>query len=288
HFDSRAYRRPYPPCSNQPPGPVAARKPHPRRRSLSYVRIWVKAITLFFVPDLIRRCCDPSGHLGYLMPFMQQDSAFPHIVPAKTGLPEEAVELFERIHAELPANTERARLTVKTYLKMILILLVNHYATYHRTIDVFDRRQRALQRLQPLFEFLGSNYSEPLRLRNVAAMLGMSKSDFMRFFKYVTGQSFVSYLNHFRIAKAEILLATSGKSMSDISQEVGFCDQSYFGLIFRRLIHMTPLQYRQSLAGAKPESARSPHDSLLSLSNRTTSRDFANPKLPGASLPAAR
>ena len=257
-------------------------------RVTEYSRPQVKAITLFFVPELIRRCCDPRGHVGYLMPFMQQDSAFPHVVPAKTGIPEEAVELLERIHTELPASTERARLTVKTYLKMILILLVNHYAKYRRTIDVFDRRQRALQRLRPLFDFLESHYSERLRLRDVASILGMSKSDFMRFFKYVTGQSFVTYVNHFRIAKAEILLATSGKSMSEISQEVGFCDQSYFGLIFRRVVEMTPLQYRQSLAEAKTESARSPHDSLLSPSSRTTPSSLANPTLPGAPPPFAR
>jgi AraC-like DNA-binding protein len=30
-----------------------------------------------------------------------------------------------------------------------------------------------------------------------------------------------------------------------VSQEVGFCDQSYFGLTFRKLAQMTPLQYKR-------------------------------------------
>jgi AraC-like DNA-binding protein len=67
----------------------------------------------------------------------------------------------------------------------------------------------------------------------------------MRLFKQVTGQPFVNYLNHFRIAKAQALLATTDLSVAEVSQEVGFCDQSYFGLIFRKLAQVTPLQYKR-------------------------------------------
>jgi AraC-like DNA-binding protein len=52
------------------------------------------------------------------------------------------------------------------------------------------------------------------------------------------------------IAKAQQLLASTDKSILDISQETGFCDQSYFGLVFRQLVHMTPLQYRKTFRGS--------------------------------------
>jgi len=42
----------------------------------------------------------------------------------------------------------------------------------------------------------------------------------MRFFKHVTGQSFVTYLNHFRIAKAQVVLANTDRPIAEISQEV--------------------------------------------------------------------
>jgi AraC-like DNA-binding protein len=32
--------------------------------------------------------------------------------------------------------------------------------------------------------------------------------------------------------------------MAAISQQVGFCDQSYFGTVFRRIVGMTPATYR--------------------------------------------
>jgi AraC-like DNA-binding protein len=211
----------------------------------------VKAITLFFLPEVIRRACTPGDDVSYLIPFLHQDAAFPYVVPAKSGIPAEVVGLFKRIYDELPAKSDRARLAVKTYLKMVLILLVNHYSSYRVATEVFDRRQHALRRLRPLFACLEERYGEPLEVSDVARTVGMSKSHFMRFFKQVTGQSFVTYLNQFRIAKAQVLLAKTDLPIAEISQDVGFCDQSYFGLVFRKLMHVTPLQFRHSLVDSK-------------------------------------
>jgi len=61
----------------------------------------------------------------------------------------------------------------------------------------------------------------------------------------VTGQSFLAYLNQFRIAKSRSLLTSTERPISEISQEVGFCDQSHFGVVFRKLVGMTPLAYRR-------------------------------------------
>lgn len=210
-------------------------------------RTTVKAAALYFLPELIRAVETNGDDAEYLMPFLVQDAGFSHIIKAETGIPNQVFDLIKRINTELPTASTRARLAVKTYLKMVLILLVNHYAEYQGTGEIFNRKQRAIEHLRPIFEFLEDHYGEPITVRTAAATVGRSKSDFMRFFKQVTGQSFVAYLNHFRIAKAQELLANTDKSISEVSQEVGFCDQSYFGLMFRKLTHMTPLHYKNHL-----------------------------------------
>jgi hypothetical protein len=48
-----------------------------------------------------------------------------------------------------------------------------------------------------------------------------------------------------RIERAQALLANTDDSMASISQEMGFCDQSYFGAVFRRVVGMTPATYRR-------------------------------------------
>jgi AraC-like DNA-binding protein len=190
------------------------------------------------------------------MPFLVQDDGFPHVIPARTGIPAQVFDLVTRAAAELPTKSYRGRLSVKTYLKMILVLLVNHYAAFRGSEDIYIRMQRDFERLAPLFEFIDHNFGEPITVEQAALVVRMSKSNFMRFFKQVTGQPFVAYLNHFRIAKAEVLLTTTDKSIAEVSQEVGFCDQSYFGLVFRNVIGVPPRDYKGRLEKAAEPTGR--------------------------------
>ena len=205
----------------------------------------VNAISLFFQPGLIQSSALPSEGAEYLMPFLLQDSTFPHVISAKTKIPSQIVHWIGQINDEMPANSDRARLSVRTYLKMILLILANHFATYKGTIRAYERRQEHLRRLSPLFDFLERHYSEQIVISDAASLVGMSNSHFRRFFKQTTGKSFVTYLNHFRIARAQEVLESSDKTIAEVGLDVGFCDQSYFGLVFRRLTKITPLEYRQ-------------------------------------------
>lgn len=204
----------------------------------------VTIAALFFEPDLIR-CDGSSDSMEYVTPFCLQDSEFPHIVPAKTGVPRQVLEMMMRIRTELPASSPMQRLTVRTYLKMILVMLVNQYASYTGSVETFQRQQRALDRLLPLFRYLGENCGDAIQVREAARLCGMSESHFMSFFKRVTGLSFMKYLNQYRVERAQSLLANTDEPMTSISHEIGFCDQSYFGMVFRRVVGMTPAAYRR-------------------------------------------
>ena len=223
-------------------------------RMREFHRPRVKAAMLYFMPDLIRANETSGESMEYLVPFLVQDSNFPHLVPSKTGIPAEVFCLMKRIQAELPACSPLGRLTAKTFLKMILILLVKHYAGRQGTKEIFYRKRESINRLRPLFEHIDLHYGEPITIEDAASLVCLSKSHFMKFFKRVTGQAFVAYLNHFRIAKAQVLLTTTDLPISEISQEVGFCDQSYFGLVFRKLVHVSPREYK--LHAAVPQSLR--------------------------------
>lgn len=209
----------------------------------------VRSAALYFLPELLRAPEAPGEDAEYMLPFLMQDSDFPHIIAGDTGIPAQVFDLIKRVHAEKHSTSVRARLAMKTYLKMILILLINHYSHLKGTVETFKRRQRAIKQLAPLFDYLETHFMEPVTVASAAGILHLSEPHFMRLFKQVTGQSFINYLNHFRVAKAEHLLATSDLSVSEVSQAVGFCDQSYFGLMFKRMVRLTPLQYkRQFLA----------------------------------------
>jgi AraC-like DNA-binding protein len=228
--------------------------------------------SLFFHPDLIRSSSVCRDESEYLAAFQSFDPGFPHVIHASTGVPSEIRDLIARIHQELPASSDRAKLCVKTYLKMILVVLLNHYSSSRMIPARFDRRQRALERFKPLFEFLDRQYWDQITPIDAAKTVNMSPSHFRRAFKQVTGQSFVLYLNHFRIAKAQELLISTDKSIAEVGMEVGFCDQSYFGLIFRRCTQMTPFFYRNRAHQTSQMDRPTVTQPLISKTDSVTSR----------------
>lgn len=210
---------------------------------------------LYFDPNLI--CSDGGAYsTEYLAPFLQQDSDFPHVLPANTGVPGQVMELMRMIHAELPGSSARARLAIKTYLKMILMLLVNQYSSYAAALETIRDQQHAMNRIHKFLEFLPRHLSEIIRVADAARLCRLTEADFIHCLKQATGQSFRSYLNHYRVECAQAVLAGTDRSISDIAQEMGFCDQSYFGAIFRRIAGMTPLDYRRrhDCAADRPRS----------------------------------
>lgn len=198
----------------------------------------------------------------FLAPFLCQDSRFPHVISPSSGVPKQALELILKIHKELPPTSEVARLAAKTYLKVLLLLLLRHYHDYVGTRKALEHRQRDLQRLDPLFRFIDQSYGQSIRIADAAHICAMSKINFMRFFKKVSGQSFLSYLIRYRIARAQSLLSTSDRPIAEISSLLGFCSQSHFGRSFHTLVGLTPLTYRRRfgsglLQGSTLESEKS-------------------------------
>lgn len=210
-----------------------------------------KLAMIFFQPEILN---DPSTaeSAEYLMPFFQQPPDFPVVIPAQAGVPLQAFTFMQKIRDEMPAGSTRSRLTAKTYLKIILVSLLNHYAELLETREAFHQRERDILRLEPVFALLEHKYSQHVSIDEAARRCAMSASHFMYFFKRVTGQSFIAYANHFRVAKAQELLRSTAKSISDISQETGFCDQSHFGSIFKRMVGATPREYRQRFSSTNP------------------------------------
>lgn len=162
---------------------------------------------------------------------------------------QEVLSLVDRIRQEIPRGTEVSRLAIRTYLKMILLSLVQHCSEFGDARLAFRRKSDARSRLLPIFEHLEDHYDERVSVKDAARLCAVSPAAFISLFREVTGQSFVTYLNGFRVTKAKGLLASPRKTIADVSVEAGFCSQSYFGMVFRRLTGMTPLDYRMQCCG---------------------------------------
>lgn len=96
-------------------------------------------------------------------------------------------------------------------------------------------------------QYLEMNYAEKISLEQMAHMVYLSPSYLSRVFAAETGASFNSCLNRIRVEKSKELLLHGGLRIADISGAVGFEDQSYFTKVFKRIVGVTPNQYRDTL-----------------------------------------
>jgi AraC-like DNA-binding protein/quercetin dioxygenase-like cupin family protein len=248
-----------------------------------------KAVALYFKPEILRNGDAGGEDLEFLVPFMAEDGNFSHVVAADSGVPAEVFNFMKRIHSRLPAHSSRDRLTVRTFLRTILIMLVNHYSDIQLNLDAFHRRQREIERLRPLFVLIDHSLGCVITVKQAAACAHMSKSHFTRFFRRVTGQPFVTYLHHLRVAKAQTLLATTDRTIAEIGQEVGFGDQSYFGVIFHKIAGRSPRQYRNESRNGKDELDRRHQQLLPAVQGFPFPRDAApNPSTGARKSPVPR
>jgi AraC-like DNA-binding protein len=58
--------------------------------------------------------------------------------------------------------------------------------------------------------------------------------------------SYLAYLTHVRLAEAARLLRLGGKTIAEIADLTGFCDQSHLDRRFKRAFGQTPREFQQS------------------------------------------
>ena len=68
----------------------------------------------------------------------------------------------------------------------------------------------------------------------------------MKFFKETMGMSFTQYLNDYRLNIAGQTLRSTTDNISDIAQNTGFDNLSYFTRMFKKKYGMTPGEYRKA------------------------------------------
>lgn len=101
------------------------------------------------------------------------------------------------------------------------------------------------QRLKTLLQWLSAHYAEALRVADAAGVCSFSASHFMRWFRQMTGQSFVAFLNEYRLNAAAEALQATDETVLTIASRCGFENLSYFNRAFKAHFGMTPREYRK-------------------------------------------
>jgi AraC-like DNA-binding protein len=91
----------------------------------------------------------------------------------------------------------------------------------------------------------------PVTVEALAADHGMTQSRFSHYFRARTGLTPASFMTDVRVKEAARTLVETPASLREVSEMWGFADQSHFGKVFRRILHMSPANYRGAIRREK-------------------------------------
>lgn len=177
----------------------------------------------------------------YLLPLKNNQLTFPPRITLQDEHYREIASCLD--HAdELCSSRHRGfELGVKAEIMKLFSLIFQ----FHDTKQSQAELPQMIDRLKSAICYIEENYQHPVRIEDAALHCGYSAPHFMRWFKQMTGTSFIQYLNRFRLEKACLDLKNTDKTILEIAEQVGFDNLSNFNRLFKKQFHATPKQFRQ-------------------------------------------
>jgi len=131
------------------------------------------------------------------------------------------------------------------YISKILVYLYKY--NKHEILSETEKQKskRKNERLQRIVSYIDLNFTNHIRLEDVAGEDNLSLTHFSHMFSSYFGVTFQEYINLKRLENAIRLMKNSQKNLLEISYESGFSDPKYMSKMFIKKFNCTPKQYRK-------------------------------------------
>ena len=110
------------------------------------------------------------------------------------------------------------------------------------------RNGKPIARIELVRELIHERFSESLTLIAISELVGLHPVYVAQAFRKAYGSTVGEYIRRLRIESACRELSKLDLPIARIAANVGFFDQSHFTRTFRRLVGVTPAEYRKTLS----------------------------------------
>ena len=117
-----------------------------------------------------------------------------------------------------------------------------------KTVDYIREVKESDNIVQKIKNYVKEHYREDIGRNEAAAVVYLTPEYMAKLFKKDTGLSLKDYIHQVRIQEAKVLLA-GGTRVSEVAQEVGFDNFSYFSTVFKRVTGLSPNEYKRAGEG---------------------------------------
>ena len=126
----------------------------------------------------------------------------------------------------------------------------NQNAAAPRAVGSKEPAQTGNKLVTEAMEYIRQQYHSDINLTSVADEVGITPSYLSSLFTNHLACGFVDYLNKIRIDHACTYFANTRLKTYEVAYKVGFRGEKYFSSVFKKVMGMTPSEYRKKVRGA--------------------------------------
>jgi len=153
---------------------------------------------------------------------------------------------------ELAGEKAGKEIVMRALVEQALVHILRNYSTPRLSEELeLSRVGLVDRRIRRSVELMHTQLDQDLTLKALAAASYLSPFHFARLFKKLTGTSPHNYLAGIRAARAQLLLAETDLSVTEIGARVGYLSGSHFTKAFRIATGATPREFRKGLISHK-------------------------------------
>jgi AraC-like DNA-binding protein len=149
------------------------------------------------------------------------------------------------IDAEIRSSNSIQNSVIDRLTEVLFIKLLNRFVEENRHLTGFLAALRE-PRITKVLQLIHKHPEQAWTLENLGEKVGMSRATLQRKFKVALATSPMTYLNHWRIAKAYNLIKYSSLSLDVIAENIGFADARTLRRAFSRHYGLTPSALRKT------------------------------------------
>ena len=212
---------------------------------------------ILYIPPLCVHKVDSTHPGTELQGFVFDFSLIPQSVACinpNTALSRDVVSRFLidkqcAIHSSLAANlsagldiythnTATYELEMLSVICTLIALLLQHYCISPQEKDHFSR-------LQPVIDHIRDHYPQNISVSELSKIVHVCDDHLIRIFKAATNKTPTRYIMDLRLEEAMKLLVSTELSVTEIADQCGFSNSCYMDRLFKRHLHVTPMEYRR-------------------------------------------
>lgn len=149
-------------------------------------------------------------------------------------------KLLKDIYLEFISNNQKRMESIDLLLKLLFVK-IGEQSAYHPDNPVLYNYYDALLELR---SFIYRHPKERWTITRLSQLVNLSPSYFQRLYKQTFGVSCISDTISSKIEYAKTSLASSGGTIREISSLCGYDNEEHFMRQFKKIVGMTPSEYR--------------------------------------------